>query len=138
MHIRAKVTLVFTAVMAVVLVRRRPVRIRAVPIRSRRDDRRRLRVRAGDVIALVHHVGSGFARSGPSPLTEEGENLAQIIDRIGEVLDAPPRLRQASLRSPRNLARARTRTMLLDVVRAARSTTTCARSPHRCKCAIDV
>jgi two-component system OmpR family sensor kinase len=49
------------------------------------------------VAALVHQADGGLDQSGRSPLTERGENLAQVLSARGEVLDGTPRYRSRSL-----------------------------------------
>src|SRR6266540_2847380 len=46
-----------------------------------------LRSRGGDVSALVQQENEGLTESGRSPLTERGENLAQVLSPNGRVLD---------------------------------------------------
>lgn len=73
-----------------------------------------LRSRAGDVTALVEQAGSGLAQSGRSPLIEQGEeNLAQILDTSGRVVDSTPSLRNPSLLSDAELRRALVGTILV-------------------------
>jgi len=72
-----------------------------------------LRSRAGDVTALVEQPDSGLARSGRSPLTEQGENLAQILDASGRVVDSTPSLRDRRQISTEQLGRARRGTILV-------------------------
>lgn len=104
--IRIRVTLVFAGVMAVVLggigmflYVRLGAEIDATIEQS-------LRSRAGDVTALIQQADSGLAESGRSPLTEQGENLAQIVDASGRVVDSTPWLRDRRLLSKEQLDRA--------------------------------
>jgi heavy metal sensor kinase len=113
--IRAKVTLVFAVVMAVVLATTSLVVF--VEFRSDLDHafKDSLRARAGDIAALVHQAGAGSDSSRRSPLIEDGDNLAQIIDaRDGKVLDSPPHLRGASLLPGERLRRARSKTVFFE------------------------
>jgi two-component system OmpR family sensor kinase len=75
---------------------------------------RGLRSRAGDVSALVKQADSGLAQAGRSPLTEQGESLAQILDVRGRVVDAPPPLRDHVLLSRAELGRAARGTILVE------------------------
>jgi len=56
-----------------------------------------LRSRAGDVTALVQGAGSDLAAADRSPLTEQGESLAQVLDPDDRVVDASPALRSQPL-----------------------------------------
>lgn len=71
-----------------------------------------LRSRAGDVTALVRQADSGLAQSGRSPLTEQGENLAQIADASGRIVDSTPALRSRPLLSRGQLRDATRATVL--------------------------
>ena len=73
-----------------------------------------LRSRAGDVSALVKQADSGLAESGRSPLTEQGENLAQVLDGSGAVLDSTPTVRGHALLDAAGLARAQRGTIVVD------------------------
>jgi two-component system OmpR family sensor kinase len=56
-----------------------------------------LRSRASDLGALVRQSDEGLTEAGGSPLTERGENVAQILDPNGKVVDGTPRLRSRPL-----------------------------------------
>jgi two-component system, OmpR family, sensor kinase len=73
-----------------------------------------LRSRAGDVAALVEQSGSGLERAAQSPLTEQGENIAQILDASGAIVDATPAVRGRPLLSDAQLAAARRGTVTVD------------------------
>jgi two-component system OmpR family sensor kinase len=73
-----------------------------------------LRSRAGDVQALVRQADSGLAQAGRSPLTDEGESFAQILDQSGEIVDASAPMRGRPLLDARELARARAHTFLVN------------------------
>jgi two-component system OmpR family sensor kinase len=77
-----------------------------------------LRSRAGDVSALVQQADSGLAEGGRSPLTEQGESFAQILDRRGAVVDASPPLRHHALLSTAELARAARGTLVVEHARS--------------------
>lgn len=72
-----------------------------------------LRSRAGDVTALVRQADSGLAESSRSPLTEQGENLAQILAPSGRIVDSTPALRSRPLLSQAQLQRAARATLLV-------------------------
>ena len=73
-----------------------------------------LRSRAADVQALVRQADSGLAQAGRSPLTDEGESFAQILDPSGEIVDASTPVRGRPLLDARELARARSQTFLVS------------------------
>jgi heavy metal sensor kinase len=112
--IRLRVTLAFTAAMALVL------GAVGLFLYVRLGDEldatidQGLRSRAGDVAALVGRADGGLAESGRSPLTERGENLAQILDASGRIVDATPAVRHRPLLSAAERRRAlRERTTLV-------------------------
>ena len=65
-----------------------------------------LRSRAADVAALVRGADRGLIRSGGSPLTERGENLAQLLTSTGAVVDGTPGYRSRALISAPERSRA--------------------------------
>ena len=73
-----------------------------------------LRTRAGDVQALIRQADSGLAAAGRSPLTDQGESFAQVLDPSGQIVDASPPVRGRPLLGARELARARSHTFLVD------------------------
>ncbi len=104
--IRIRVTLVFTTVMAVVLSGVGLFLYLRLASELDASVERSLRSRAVDVTALVKQADSGLAESGRSPLTERGENLAQILDRSGRVVDGTPEVRDRPLLTTEELQRA--------------------------------
>lgn len=112
--IRIRVTLAFVAVMAVVFagmglfiyVRQ------GVELRDTVDQG--LRSRASDVATLVRGAETGLPESGRSPLTETGESVAQILDRRGRVVDAPPALRDKPIVGAVTVRRAGRGTLLVN------------------------
>jgi heavy metal sensor kinase len=115
---RVRVTLAFAAVMAVLLAGAGLLLYQRLGITLNSAVDRGLRSRAGDVTALIAQADSGLAESGHSPLTEQGESLAQILDGHGRVVDAPPALRRHALLDPAEVRRARAGTMLVDHARS--------------------
>jgi heavy metal sensor kinase len=73
-----------------------------------------LRTRASDLVALVRQSDEALAEAGHSPLTERGENVAEILTPSGRVLDATPRLRGQPLLGPDELKRSLRHTVILD------------------------
>lgn len=74
-----------------------------------------LRSRAADVTALVRQADSGLAESGTSPLQQQGESVAQILDVRGGVFDATTGLRERPLVTGGRLDRARRMTITFEV-----------------------
>ena len=121
--VRVRVTLAFAGVMALVLGADRAVRLRCGSATSSTHTiDQGLRSRAADVSALVQQADSGLAESGRSPLTERGENLAQILDASGAIVDSTPTVRGTALLDRRASSRARC---------AARSSSTAAAAGRR-------
>ncbi len=111
---RVRVTIAFTAVMALLLVAVGLfVYLRLGAALNATVDRG-LRSRAGDLTALVGQADSGLAQAGRSPLTEQGESLAQILDTRGRVVDASPPLRRRALLTAGEVRRATRGTILVD------------------------
>ncbi len=104
--VRIRVTLVFASVMAVVLAGVGMFLYLRLGSELDATIEQGLRSRAGDVTALVQQADSGLAQSGRSPLTEQGENLAQILDASGTVVDSTPSLRDRPVLSRDEIARA--------------------------------
>ena len=111
--IRLRVTLVFTTVMAVVLGGVCLFVYLRLGTELDATIEQGLRSRAGDVSALIEQADSGLARSGSSPLTEQGENLAQILDSSGRIVDSTPSLRDRPLLSQDEARRALGETIFL-------------------------
>jgi signal transduction histidine kinase len=91
--IRLRLTLVFAVAMAVVIAVGGGVTRLLVgrALDSSIDDD--LRGRLGDITTLVSKTNLTTLPSGKSPLAEQGETLAQVVDARGRVLDAVPPLR---------------------------------------------
>ena len=73
-----------------------------------------LRARAGDVSALIAQADSGLAQSGQSTFTDRGENLAQILNSAGAIVDSTPAARKRPLLQGLELKRALDKAVLLD------------------------
>jgi signal transduction histidine kinase len=104
--IRLRVTLVFASVMAVVLGGLGLFLYLRLGAELDATIEQGLRSRAADVTALIEQADSGLAQAGRSPLTERGENLAQILDPSGRVVDSAPSIRHRPLLSTGELRRA--------------------------------
>lgn len=118
LSIRIRVTLALAAVVAVVL--GATGLFLYVQLGSQLDDTidQGLRLRAGDIAALVASDDGALTASGRSTLTERGENLAQVLDASGRIVDATPTLRGVRLLDASDLARARAGGTVFSEVRA--------------------
>lgn len=99
-------TLVFTSVMAVVLAGVGMFVYLRLATELDAAITQGLRTRAADVTALIRQADSGLAQSGRSPLTEQGENLAQIVSATGKIVDSTPSLRRRPVLTSDQLRRA--------------------------------
>jgi two-component system OmpR family sensor kinase len=111
--IRVRVTAAFAGVMLVVLAATGLFLYLRLGSELDATIRQGLRSRAVDVTALVEQADSGLSE-GRSPLTERGENLAEIIGSDGAVLDSTPALRGRPLLDSTELARAERGTVIID------------------------
>ena len=93
--IRVRVTLAFAGVMAVVLATTGMFVLLRMGADLDATIDQGLRSRAADVSALVRGQRSRLADARRSPLTEEGESSAQVLDEAGRVLDSTPDVRGA-------------------------------------------
>jgi two-component system, OmpR family, sensor kinase len=112
--IRLKLTLVFAAVIAVVLGGVGTFLYLSFERDLSASVDQGLRSRAADVAALVRQADSGLTQAGRSPLVERGESFAQILDARGRVIDATPQLRRRPLLDASELATARSRTLTIE------------------------
>ena len=103
--IRLRLTVFFTAAMAVVLAGAAWLLYAGLASDLQSGIDQSLRSRAQDVGALVRHGGS--LRSTATPLIESGESFAELVSPQGRVLDASPSLKGARLLDPAELRRAR-------------------------------
>jgi two-component system, OmpR family, sensor kinase len=109
--IRARLTLAFAAAMALVLTATGAFVYLRMKDELETTVDSGLRSRGDDVAALANE---GFTRPGHSPLTERGENLAQIVSPDGHVLDGTPGYRTRSLLTAAELRRARGGTTFVE------------------------
>jgi two-component system OmpR family sensor kinase len=115
--VRVRVTLAFAGVMAVVLAATGLfVYLRLASELDATIDQG-LRSRAGDVAALIEHTDTALAASGRLPLTERGENLAQVLDAGGRVVDATLAVKRDPLLSAAERRRALRSTLTVDRAR---------------------
>ena len=105
MPLRLRLTLAFALGMAAVLAGASWLVYTTVASDLAQALDRDLRSRAQDISALVRREGS--LRTTAGPLTEQGEDFAQLLDPSGHIVDATPALRNGSLLSSPELDRAR-------------------------------
>jgi two-component system OmpR family sensor kinase len=115
---RVRVTIAFAAIMAVLLAGAGLFLYLRLGSTLQATVDRGLRSRAGVVTALIRQADSGLAQSGRSPLTEQGESLAQILDSRGRVVDALPTLRAQPLLNAGEVRRAVRGTILVEHARS--------------------
>lgn len=112
--IRIKLTLAFAGVMAVVLIAVGMFLYLRFETDLRASVDQGLRSRAGDLTALVRQADSGLTDSGSSPLSEQGEGFAQILNEEGRVIDATAEVGKRRLLDETALAGARAGTLTLQ------------------------
>lgn len=112
--IRLRLTLAFALVMALVLGATGAFVYLRMQSELNNSVNQGLRTRASDLAALVRQSDEALAEAGHSPLTERGENVAQVLTPSARVLDASPRFRKQPLLSPGELNRSLRHTVILD------------------------
>ena len=112
--ITIRLTLVFTAVMAVVLTATGLFLYLRLGDELDRAVASGLRSRADDVATLARESHGGPAPPAPGRLTDTDESIAQIVDASGRVVDEIPAGSRRMLLTPRELALARRRTTVVD------------------------
>jgi two-component system OmpR family sensor kinase len=115
---RVRVTIAFAAIMALLLAGAGLFLYLRLGSTLQATVDRGLRSRAGVVSALIQQADSGLAQSGRSPLTEQGESLAQILDSRGRVVDALPTLREQPLLNAGEVRHAVRGTILVEHARS--------------------
>ena len=114
--VRVRVALAFAAVMALLLIATGLFlyfRLGST-LQATVDDG--LSSRADDVAALVRQAGPDrLGGANGSLLAARGEDLAQVLDARGRVLDAPPVLRDRALIAPATVRRARRGPVYADI-----------------------
>jgi two-component system OmpR family sensor kinase len=114
LSVRLRVTLTFTAVMALLLAGTGVFLYHRFAGELDHTLDQGLRSRVADLSALVQQSDSGLAEPDHSLLTGRGEALAEILTPAGRVLDAAPPLRRASMLTRAELAVARRRTLVVE------------------------
>jgi two-component system OmpR family sensor kinase len=109
--IRLRLTLVFAAAMAAVLVAMGLFLYVRLAVALDRTIDQSLRSRAGDIATLIQETDSGL---GKEPLTERDQGFVQVVRPGGQVLDSTPALAGRTLLSGDQLARAGDATIMVD------------------------
>jgi signal transduction histidine kinase len=117
--VRVRVTLAFAGVMALVLAATGLFVYLRLESELDATINQGLRSRAGDVSALIGQADDGLSAAGGLPLTEAGENLAQILDRGDRVVDATPAAQAAPLLTATERRRALRATIVVERGRLA-------------------
>lgn len=112
--IRMRLTLAFAIAMAVVLVATGLFLYLRLEGALDRTIDQSLRGRADDVAALVRASGSGLREEGGSRLVDQEENVAQVLDPDGVILDSTPGVGGHRLLTDPQLARAAQATIMVD------------------------
>ena len=111
--IRLKLTLAFAVTTALVLAATGLFVYLRLESELDRSVDQSLRSRAADISALIKQADSGLAQSGTSPLSEQGEGFAQILDGQRHIVDSTPSVRKRPVLTPAELARATHATTLV-------------------------
>jgi heavy metal sensor kinase len=113
--VRVRVTLAFAGVIAVLLAATGLFLYLRLGAELDATIDQGLRSRASDMAALVNEEGSRLSDSGG--IADADENLAQVLDTGGRVIDSTPGLRGRSLLPAAELGRARRGTVIVDIER---------------------
>jgi heavy metal sensor kinase len=113
--VRVRVTLAFAGVLAVLLAATGLFLYVRLGDELDATIEQGLRSRASDVAALVSSGGSRLSESGG--IADADENLAQVLDSGGRIVDSTPGLSKVSLLPASQLGRARRRTVIVDLER---------------------
>jgi two-component system OmpR family sensor kinase len=112
--IRLRLTLAFAAAMAVLLLATGLFLYLRLEAALDETINQSLRGRADDVAALVRASGSGLRDEAGSRLLEQEENVAQVLDPDGAILDSTPGVGDQRLLTDAQLARAAQETIMVD------------------------
>ncbi len=112
--VRVRVTLAFTLVVAVLLAGTGLFLYLRLGSTLQATVDRGLRSRAADLTAVIRQADSTLAESGRGTLTGRGENLAQIVDARGGIVDAPPGLHGMPLLGADEVRRAARGTIVVE------------------------
>jgi two-component system OmpR family sensor kinase len=111
--IRLRLLLTFVAVMTAVLSATGLFLYARVGAALDRTIDQSLRARAGDVVALVRQAGPGPWDQGRNRLDQQGQNLVQVLDEGGTVVDSPPQIGAYRLLDEAEAARAASTTVVV-------------------------
>ena len=111
---RVRVTLAFTAAMAVLLLAVGSFIYLRLQSSLDQSLERGLRSRAADLVAVVEQSGEHFGSTTRSPVNRRGEVLAEVVDGAGRVIDAPPALRARRLLDAAQVRRALSGATMVD------------------------
>jgi heavy metal sensor kinase len=114
MPIRLRLTLAFAIAMAVVLLATGLFLYLRLEAALDQTIDQSLRGRADDVASLVRASGSGLRQEGGNRLVEHEENVAQVLDSDGVILDSTPGVDGHRLLTDPQLARAVQATIMAD------------------------
>jgi two-component system OmpR family sensor kinase len=112
--IRLRLTLVFAAAMATVLLAIGLFLYLRLGVALDRTIDQSLRSRADDVITLIQETDNGLREPQTTRLGEQGQGFAQVVRPGGTVVDGTPGLGRSSLLSTTRLARATDATIIVD------------------------
>jgi two-component system, OmpR family, sensor kinase len=112
--IRLRLTLAFAAGMAVVLLAMGLFLYLRLGAALEQSIDQSLRGRADDVAALVRASGSGLGEAGGTRLVEQKQNIAQVLDPDGVILDSTPGVGAHRLLTDAQLARAVQAMIMVD------------------------
>jgi two-component system, OmpR family, sensor kinase len=112
--IRLRLTLAFAIAMAVVLLATGLFLYLRLEAALDQTIDQSLRGRADDVAALVRASGSGLREEGGSRLVDQEENVAQVLDPDGVILDSTPGVGGHRLLTDPQLARAAQAMIMVD------------------------
>src|SRR5690242_10535795 len=112
--IRVKLTLTFVLAMALVLGATGLFVYLRMDAELDRSVDQSLRSRSGDITALIKQADQGLAQAGRSPLAQQGEGFAQILDSGRHIVDSTQQVRAHPLLSGAQLARAQRGTIFLS------------------------
>jgi len=114
LSIRVKLTLTFVLAMALVLGATGLFVYLRMDAELDRSVDQSLRSRSGDITALIKQADQGLAQAGRSPLAQQGEGFAQILDSGRHIVDSTQQVRAHPLLSGAQLARAQRGTIFLS------------------------
>jgi two-component system OmpR family sensor kinase len=119
LSLRARLTLIFSTAMALVLTVTGFVLYNHLAGSLDRTLNQSMRARTSDILALVRQADTGLRESRPSSSDRPGNGFAQVLDSRGRIFDETPGLGPAPLLTPSQLRHARDGTLLVSRTRNA-------------------